>query len=74
MFIPSVNSKGAFWGTILGIFSSLWIGIGAMYYGPYHPKKPITVDHCIDLYQNITSSNYSALDFGQPSIEELNKK
>lgn len=74
MFIPSANSKGAFWGTILGIFSSLWIGIGAMIYKPYLPRKPISVHNCIDYYQNMTSFNYSAVDFGQPSIQELNKK
>ncbi|CAG2171216.1 unnamed protein product [Oppiella nova] len=44
MFVPTANSKGAFWGTLLGISCSLWVGVGAMMYKPYLPKKPISVE------------------------------
>ncbi|RWS02291.1 sodium-coupled monocarboxylate transporter 1-like protein, partial [Dinothrombium tinctorium] len=52
MFIPFVNSPGAFFGTLSGIGVSFWIGIGAMTTKPYHPKKEFLVTNC-------TSSNYS---------------
>ena len=47
MFFTSANKKGAFWGTLLGIACSLWVGIGGLYYKPYHAKKSLSVDRCL---------------------------
>lgn len=55
MFFPSANAKGAFWGTIIGITSSMWVGIGGLYYKPYHPRKPTSVAGC-GAYLNGTTS------------------
>ncbi|CAG2113830.1 unnamed protein product, partial [Medioppia subpectinata] len=73
MFVPAANPKGAFWGTLIGIGCSLWVGVGAMIYRPYIPQKPVSVASCVALYKNVTHSTYSPELFGQPSDEDLHK-
>ncbi|KAI1293058.1 Sodium-coupled monocarboxylate transporter 1 [Halotydeus destructor] len=46
MFFTSTNAKGALWGTLLGLGASMWVGIGGLYYKPYHQQKPLLVTEC----------------------------
>lgn len=54
--------KGAICGGIAGLVVNLWIGIGALVYKPYYPKKPISVTGCLALYQNVTGKVYEESD------------
>lgn len=53
-----ITFQGAFTGAVLGIVINLWIGIGAIVYKPFYEKKIISVDSCIELFENATNTKY----------------
>ncbi|XP_063968479.1 sodium-coupled monocarboxylate transporter 1-like [Lytechinus pictus] len=46
MFFPWTNSKGALWGTLIGLVFSFWIGIGAQVYPPRYPALSFSTSMC----------------------------
>ncbi|XP_038057841.1 sodium-coupled monocarboxylate transporter 1-like isoform X2 [Patiria miniata] len=57
IFFPWANSKGALTGLICGLVFSFWIGIGAQFYPPPNPNKPLlSIDNC----PNVTEASLNA--------------
>ncbi|RWS28446.1 Sodium-coupled monocarboxylate transporter 2-like protein [Leptotrombidium deliense] len=65
IFVPFANKTGAFYGAIFGMVVSLWVGVCAVTYKPYVPRQPVSVEACIDLYQNATGIVYDLHNFTQ---------
>jgi Na+/proline symporter len=49
------NKYGAIIGSLCGLFSGLWISLGAYIVKPYYPKLCVTTEYC---YTNISSVNF----------------
>ncbi|KAG1662974.1 Sodium-coupled monocarboxylate transporter 1 [Nymphon striatum] len=56
IFFPWCNEKGAIAGTLGGLVISSWIGFGALQTKPVHPRPPISVAGCPELYMNVTNN------------------
>ncbi|XP_030839684.1 sodium-coupled monocarboxylate transporter 1-like [Strongylocentrotus purpuratus] len=68
MFFPWTNSKGAFCGTLIGLFFSFWVGIGAQVYPPSYPAPSFSTSGCT-LY-NDTSNLYNSTGYGPHSPDD----
>ncbi|KAJ8023599.1 Sodium-coupled monocarboxylate transporter 1 [Holothuria leucospilota] len=53
VFFPCVNSYGAFFGTLVGVSMSFWVGVGALLYPPGTNPPSLSTEMC---YMNVNDT------------------
>jgi hypothetical protein len=75
MFFSITNKWGAFFGTICGMFTMLWIAVGAIIVNPQASRLNVSIEGCYNesIYFNTSTGPIFSFNETQSSLEGIEK-